>query len=141
MSAALRAPAPTAGGPKLEAAEKAFNDSQAALQEGCKEQTPDCTKIAELVSKQPDLPADSEVAALLERYGKDLGALQLEDEATKKIIAEHKAAVEMYSKLMGEMSGIDKSLDAVAAKMDEVVEKEDKVVAELNQFCTGSPGA
>jgi hypothetical protein len=128
----------TVGGEKLQAAEKAFNDSQSGLESACAEQSPDCTKLSELMSKQPPNPADEEVAAMLDKYAKDLGALQLEDEATKKAVADHKTAVEAYGKLMAEMNDIDGKLNAAEKRLDEVVEKEDKIVADLNLYCVGS---
>jgi hypothetical protein len=128
-----------AGGEQLAAAEKQFNESPAALQEACQEETPDCSKVAELVGKQPDAPADDEVAGMLDQYAKDLGALQLEGDGTKKVVADHKAAVEMYGKLMAEMTDIDGKLEAAGKTLDEVVEKEDKIVADLNTYCVGAP--
>lgn len=128
----------TVGGEKLQAAEKAFNDSQSGLEKACSEQSPDCAKLSELMSKQPNNPADDEVAGMLETYAKDLGALALEDEATKKAVTEHKTAVETYGKLMAEMNGLDAKLTDAEKRLDEVVDKEDKIVADLNTYCVGS---
>jgi hypothetical protein len=128
----------SAGGEKLQAAEKAFNESQTGLEKACAEQSPDCAKISEVMQKQPANPSDDEVAGMLEKYAKDLGALELEGDETKTAVGAHKTAVETYGKLMAEMNGIETKLAEAEKKLDEVVAKEDKIVADLNTYCVGS---